>query len=303
MIAGTMATQLDITRRSPPADIGERPTVLGVGDFSLDEFREAYAAIARDADFSLAETPDLAIEHLRAAAETLDVVAPEMIVIAQSWPGVFGSAAVERLRRAAPLARVCVLLGTWSSGEARSGQPVPGTLRAYWHEWVPRWQQELARSAGCRTAGWSLPVTSTEEERLLADCREPAEPRPGLIILVSRQPDLIAALSDACRSWGYATLALRPSLPTFSAARAQGAVAVLWDAAANDIGDRRLVGSFSAQFAGAKIVALLDFPREEDFSRARSNGVAAVIGKPLRLQELWSQIERHGGERRSLSLD
>jgi hypothetical protein len=298
-----MATQVDIERNSLPAAIGARPTVLGVGDFSPDEFREAYAAITRDADFFLAATPDSAIEHLRAAAETSDVVDPEMIVIAQAWPGEFGSAAVERLRRAAPLARVCVLLGTWSSGETRSGQPVPGALRAYWHEWAPRWQQELTRRAGSRAAGWSLPVTSTEEERLLADCRESAEPRLGLIIAVSRQLDLIAALSDACRSWGYATLALRPGLPTFRAARARGAVAVLWDAAPDEVADRRLVNSLAAQFAGAEIFALLDFPREEDFAAARSTGVTAVIGKPLRLRDLWSQIERLGGERRSLSLE
>src|ERR1051325_10757402 len=85
-----------------------RPTVLGVGDFERQEFLAAQAAIARDASFSVVSTVDLAIEWLQIASEP-----PEIIVIAQPWPGRFTSAAVERLRRVAPLARIWALLGAW----------------------------------------------------------------------------------------------------------------------------------------------------------------------------------------------
>src|SRR5260370_311264 len=157
-----------------PGLFGARPTVLGVGDFAREEFREAQQAIARDANFSIAARPDLALDHLKVATEL-----PEIIVIAQSWPGQFSTAAVERLRRAAPLARIWALLGAWCCGESRSGKPWPGTLRAYWHQWTPGWRHELLRVTGGQAPAWCLPLTASGAERLVAASFEPPGPRAG----------------------------------------------------------------------------------------------------------------------------
>ena len=44
--------------------------------------------------------------------------------------------------------------------------------------------------------------------------------------------------------------------------------------------------------APAPLIALLDFPRIEDVERARSAGAAAVLSKPLQLEDLFWHLER-----------
>jgi len=260
-----------------------RPTVLGVGDFSREEFRDAHAVLARDAEFALAATLELALEYLQDFARV-----PELIVIAQPWPGCFSSLAVDRMRRAAPLARVWALLGNWSSGDSQSDCAWPDRLRTHWHEWPARWSQELARRSHGQTALWSLPVTATEEERLLATY-SPLK-RRGLIILIAKQPNRISGLADACHGLGFETLTwsggpLQAPLPT------QGAAAILWDTTPHEMQANDCVASLRAQFEGVPVIAVLDFPRAEDRRVAEAAGLAAVIAKPFLLSDLVCQLD------------
>src|SRR5688500_17578842 len=94
-----------------------------------------------------------AVKWLRQGAETTccPVAAPavtsapsaELILFAQSRPGRFRQEDVEFLHRAAPLARLAVLLGVWCEGEMRTDVSLRGVLRIYWHEWqaklAPLW--------------------------------------------------------------------------------------------------------------------------------------------------------------------
>ena len=61
------------------------------------------------------------------------------------FPGQFSCEAIDRIRTRAPLARLVGLLGSWCEGEVRSGQPWPGTIRIYAHQWPGRAEQELKR--------------------------------------------------------------------------------------------------------------------------------------------------------------
>lgn len=104
---------------------------------------------------------------------------PDLCVLLASRPGEFSQAAVDRIRRAAPLARIVGLLGAWCEGEARSGHLWPAVPRIYWHRWQEWFQGELATLTAGRCGTLSLPLTTTDEERLLHAGGAARPPRPG----------------------------------------------------------------------------------------------------------------------------
>ncbi len=257
--------------------------VLLVGDAGRAEFREARTSLE-----VLAQTTRVA--NLDEAAELLSdgPLVPDLIVLAQSRPGEFSAAAVDRLRRAAPLARVVALLGSWCEGETRTGRPLAGVIRVYWHQWLPRFRQELERihCGGCPTCG--LPATAGEEERLLLLTRLPPARRQGLVAIAVRQFAMADWLSAACRLVGYATVWLQPSRP----ARIDGAVALLWDG--NDFCRQwqAELQRLRMELGPLPILALLDFPRIGDCEAVMAAGATAVLSKPLLVDDLlWSLQE------------
>jgi CheY-like chemotaxis protein len=247
--------------------------LLFIGDRNRAEFRQAVAdleAWGHVDSFAGAEWAAVAL----AAGETT----ADLIVLAQAYPGQFSAAEVDRLRQAAPLARLVVLLGVWCEGEMRTGRPHPAVIRIYGHQWPARCRQELDRLRDGGGSTWALPVTATEEERLLAIADSPLPVGQGLVAIFTHRPQMGAWLADACRSCGYATAALRPP----HAARVQGATAVIYDG--HDFaGELR---PLARGLAPARVIALLDFPRSEDRARAAACGAAAVLAKPLHVDDL-----------------
>jgi hypothetical protein len=148
-----------------PPPLSSHPlSILFLGDATRPEFQESRACLnawGAVADFA---DPDAATTAL---AENR--VSPDVVVIAQSFPGQVSHQVVDRLRRLAPLARVLGLMGSWCEGEMRSGSPWPAAPRTYWHQWPTRCSRQLRRLATGRSCSWALPPTATEEERLLAD--------------------------------------------------------------------------------------------------------------------------------------
>jgi len=76
----------------------------------------------------------------------------------------------------------------------------------------------------------------------------------------------------------------------------EGAVAAIFDG--GDLGPNQCddLRHLADTVHPAPVVALLAFPRMEDYRRARSSGAAVVLSKPLALNDLWEIVER--GERR-----
>ena len=104
-----------------------------MGDCDRSEFtgaRNVLGRMGRVTSFPEAESA--------AAALSRADVAHDVIVVAQAFPGQFSADAIDQLRRAAPLARVVGLLGSWCEGETRTGWPWPAAIRVYWHQWRPQ---------------------------------------------------------------------------------------------------------------------------------------------------------------------
>ena len=101
--------------------------VLIVGPYEQSEFRGTVdELLSRGA---------LLAGNFRGALEIVESgYAPAAVVVLQSRPGQFSTSNFDELRRACPLARIVRVLGPWMEGELRTGRPVPGTLRVYWHD-------------------------------------------------------------------------------------------------------------------------------------------------------------------------
>jgi CheY-like chemotaxis protein len=256
--------------------------ILLIGDLERHEFREA--RLAMDACGAVVETADVA-----AACAVLDDEerAFDLIVLATAYPGQFSDEAVERLRRLSPLSRVVGLLGTWCEGEMRSGHPLPGAIRVYWHQWAQRLEWESARWHDGLRCSWGLPVTAGEEERVLALAETPIPRRSGLIAVCSQEHAIGDWLCATCRRTGYTAEWLRPSDPLGDAKPAAG----IFDASdrPQQCEDLR---RFAAALHPAPVVAIIGFPRVEDRDRALDSGAASVLSKPLLVEDLLLELDR-----------
>src|SRR5258708_6632850 len=114
-------------------------TLLLIGDYQRPEFREAYAAMRAACRVVCTGTLAGAVDLLSGQEPP-----PDLIVLAQNRSGEFKPGDLERLRRHAALAPVVVLLGPWNEGEMRSGEPLAGVVRVYWHQWQPRFAAQVA---------------------------------------------------------------------------------------------------------------------------------------------------------------
>ncbi len=259
------------------AQSGPTLRVLLVGDTSRAEFREGCAALDEMAAVTRVDNT------AAAAAQCCDSVRPHAIILAQAYPGQFQLAGIEHLRAAEPLARFITLLGSWCEGEPRSGRPLPGVVRIYWHEAAVRFRRDLPHWFD-RESAWSLPITATDEERLQATSAKPLPRADGLVAIWSRRREMADLLTDTCRVAGFATAWMHPRRPC----RVQGAAAAIFDGATLDAATMDELKRFAGNVSPAKVLVLLGAPRIQDVRRVRSLG-GSVFAKPFRIDDLiWA---------------
>jgi len=56
------------------------------------------------------------------------------------------------------------VLGALCESEGRTGRPLVGVNRIYWHQWATIGEQELRALEQGILSNWTLPTTSSEEE-------------------------------------------------------------------------------------------------------------------------------------------
>jgi len=262
-------------------------TVLFVGDATRAEFRDARASLDALARVVTAESLEDAAARV-ATGESL----PDVIVVAQAYPGQYSAQGIDRLRRLVPLAPLLGLLGAWCEGETRTGKPWPAAIRVYWHQWPARARQELGWLREGIGASWALPITASEEERILAVSEQPFGPGQGRIGIVSPQFEMQDWLAAACRRRGFTTVWIGEPF----ASQAPAVAAAIFDATdgcgAESERLRRLVGAVRP----ARVIALMDFPRAEDRDRLLDAGATAVLSKPFLIEDLYETLDHASQE-------
>jgi CheY-like chemotaxis protein len=100
-------------------------------------------------------------------------------------------------------------------------------------------------------------------------------------------------LAAACRRRGGSTVWLRPPRP----ARVEGAVAAIYDGAdaAGPLDELKHLGATLGRLPSGgpvPILALFGFPRIDQKRRALAAGAAAVLSKPVHLDDLFWHLDR-----------
>ena len=283
-------------------------SILILGDAARPEFHDARACLGRWGTVADFADPDSA-----AAAFAENRVVPDLLAVAQAFPGQFSHETIDRLRRLAPLARVLGLMGSWCEGEMRSGSPWPATLRTYWHHWPARGDRQLRRLAMGQSCSWALPLTASEEERLLADVSTAAatclaestrlgessnapplqwggfaepekavadsidameQPWQGLVAISTHSHEMADWLSAACRQRGLRALWQHDRAAT----RIDGATAAIFDSAQLCDEEWETVRRFAEAVRPAPACRALVVSANR---RPRSRGVGRCVGRTL----------------------
>jgi hypothetical protein len=261
-------------------------SILVIGDTHRAEFRETVDDLSRHG--SVATVHSLADADLLLADQRQVV---DLVVVLQAYPGEVSSSDIDRIRRQTPLARIVGLLGSWCEGEMRSGTPWPAVLRVYWYQWPARCAAELGRICCDQAAPWSLPVTATEEERLLVEAESRLPTGSGLVAVDSPSFEMADWLSAACRRQGFATVRLDGR----HSPRVEGAAAALLDMADSGPADFDSLRRLVAKVKPAPVLPLVHFPRTQDLRRARECGAHTVLSKPVQLEDLFWHLDRLAG--------
>jgi hypothetical protein len=246
------------------------PLIQLVGDIDHHDFREAIDLLRSES-------------RLITSAE----MRPELIAVAQSRPDVICGEQITHLQRAAPLAGIAALLGSWCEGEARTGRPWPGVQRLYWYEFPAWWRRQLKLRAANYCPDWARPAT------LLTRQCVPGHPRSrsGLVVLRTVRCDNADALADALNHAGHSTAWHRHDR---TQTHTRGAFAGIWDGGQLNDAETADLEVFCTQMSrdGAPVVVLLDFPRRDRVDRAYAAGATAVLGKPWFNADLLSTLDR-----------
>jgi len=249
---------------------------------------------------------------------------PDLVLLLQSYPGEFSAGPLDALRRLLPLAGMGVILGPWCEGEGRSGKPLSGAWRIYWHQWSARWGQQIQRWQEGQCPLWGLPATSIEEDRLLAASSPLPRLPPQKIGLFSLRPLETQWLLPVLKAWGLVPqwislenlrqagktprdqtgsparpenpsqylspseeILLGPQMPGFSELKA-----VLFDATDAAGEEAFWLRQVAACMKIPHIILLVDFPRPELWEKVHPWGVKAVLGKPFALGDLVWHLGR-----------
>ena len=251
--------------------------VLYIGDPTHPEFRAVAHWLEDHTEFSSVGSLDGAQRHLSGQLRDTQV-----IVLAEARPGQYQAGQIDELRRLAPLARVLGVLGSWCEGEMRSGSPLPGVLRAFWHQWPGRFARELTAFVEGRCPSWGHPVTMTMDEHVLQLRQGFQHQGQGL------DDQTLGSLQDACRQVGYATVsAAGEELP-----RVTGAAVILFDVRQLGEVQVRRLHEIHRHYTPTPMVALLAYPRHDIAERVRAAGVSGIVSKPFFLDDLYWEMDR-----------
>lgn len=254
-------------------------SALLVGDFAHDDFHSVLAWLRQHSQVVCASSIETAEEYLTTG--TFD-----LCLLAQARPGLFLQADVERLHRVSPLTPLAVLAGAWCEGEPRTGTPLSGIPRIYWHEAIARLATFDNTQSRAAAGFYRLPRTALPTERTLAITTPPSPGRHALVAVRAQGPASFGALADACKAIGYAAVWLLPSQP----GRVQGASWLLWEGDVRSPEGYDELRRLATSLHPAPTIALLNFPRDADRQRALEAGAVHILAKPFLVSDLSATL-------------
>jgi hypothetical protein len=203
----------------------------------------------------------------------------DLVAVCQSRPGQYSQLQVESIHRAAPLAALLAILGSWCEGESRSGRPWHGIERVYWYDAIGRFNNLVGRT---REGSYR---TEAPMELIQRQALSPTHARYKLAAIFTPHRADFEALADACQARSIAAHWLRTCQP--SPDIAPDLVLISADDFAS-AGSQADLANLRRTWSAARFIGLLNFPRRDDIAALQAAGCDAVIGKPFLVSDLFS---------------
>lgn len=271
------ASQLQL---SPPTSLADNKAtqVCPVGDWRQREFATATSAIASAPDWPTFADLTALQESIAGSSSP-----PELVLLAQPSPGMYQQADIDELHRASPLTRIVVVAGSWCEGELRTGTLLAGVIRLYWYELSNWWHASERRSEVEICPLWSRPLDHPQSGRFsTANIESDALTLRQTVLINAHNYSAYETLTDALSEYGIHSSWSRSGI---KAIEAHDIAAGIWDGGQLSEAELNELTHFCKSVDG-NVVALLDFPRIEHFSRAKAAGATAVLPKPYIVEEL-----------------
>lgn len=223
------------------------------------------------------------------------------VLIAQSRRGSVSQTFINHVRNLFPQAPIVVLLGSWCEGETRSGNPLQGVVRMYWHEWNGSYSSLSTRLA---MHGVQLPnslnnrrpqdILKAEEQRFSATSPM-ATTEPCVIGVSALTLCQYETLEEPLRALGANSVWIEQA--TWRACEPQEISAICLDS--DGVGEL-LYGRVELAreiIPTAPLILTLNFPRKDELNDLRAElNVKAVVSKPFDLHTLWQALGKVGIE-------
>ncbi len=274
---------------------GQRPrlTAWVVGQKRQAEFYDAL----RSLEDRTTLVSGCSFEEIRQRATNTDAPmrAPDLIVLLQSYAGEFRLTQLMSTVVQYPLAPVICLLGAYSEGETRSGQPIQNAHRVHWYNAAERIETGFDAWDNGLCPWWSLPATMTAEDRWLARSGEQQPRMDGRIVIAAALPDFARPTVEWLERHGaiaelFADQQSTAAKSVEPSADANPIVCAVWDSAAAPRHRPPALEGFVERVAPAPVIAQFTFPRTQDVEFARSAGAARVLPKLIAADELLWHI-------------
>ena len=214
----------------------------------------------------------------------------DAVVVALSRRNRFPKIELEKLVHQFVNTPVIALCGSWCEGEERSGQPVAGMIRVYWHQWAGRFEAFMNQVKSNAPHSWQLPKISNEADRILLDRNAAIEIQfheTNIGISANSQDGfsmLQTALEDPQRQTVWLENCLNANELTFSA--------ICIDANSLDELTEKRIRLIKESHPCTPLILVSNFPRRSEFERASQLGVLEVVSKPFNLTDLQFAIWR-----------
>jgi hypothetical protein len=220
----------------------------------------------------------------------------DLIVVAQTRRDQIDQATIDELASQHPNTPIVNLLGSWSEGETRSGSPLRGVHRVFWHQWNSQFEKFTNEMKSSDISSWHQPPTTTAADQARQSNTLPNnQTNPifadGLAVGISATSRIsFETLRDAIDAMGGTCFWLeqgeRPIEPG-------GVICIDANSVTGTLITR--IEEFRTRFESPAFVVILNFPRKQELDELARWGIDQVISKPFELQDLSASIVRAAG--------
>jgi hypothetical protein len=254
-----------------------RPRVIYVGDREWPEFGEPLRWVSALASVLFATDVESTVETLKFERDPIDLV-----MVAQLRPGEYTHSSLDALRRAAPLAPIVCLLARFCEGEMRTGNPWPGALRMYAHQFIARVGRQFEQLERHCALDWAIPFTRTEEDRLLTSSPIRDHRFMARVAVFSDQRETASALCD-----------LLGDADCNVVDQCGGDVDIaIWDCQGDFTASQSSFERLVERWPRTAKIVLIGFPTIAEQTAALACGATAVVSKPFLIEDLLWQMRQ-----------